>query len=78
MTEPAYTVSADRLGGDVLLDMLERDIHHIPVLSPAGEVLGVVDDGDLVAAEARKPFLLRRAIDLAADAGGPGRPPRPG
>jgi CBS domain-containing protein len=66
MTEPAYTVSDDRLGGDVLLDMLERDVHHVPVLSAAGEVLGVVDDGDLMAAEARKPFLLRRAIDLAA------------
>ena len=77
MTEPAYTVSADRLSGDVLLDMLERNIHHIPVLSPAGEVLGVVDDGDLVAAEGRMPLLLRRAIglaetqaDLAAAAGG--------
>jgi CBS domain-containing protein len=66
MTEPVYTVTADRLGGDVLLDMLERDVHHIPVTSAAGEVLGVVDDVDLMEAEARKPFLLRRAIDLAA------------
>jgi len=65
MTEPAYTATADRLGGDVLLDMLERNVHHIPVLSPAGEVLGVVDDGDLIAAEARKPLVLRRAIALA-------------
>ena len=65
MTKPAYTVTADRLGGDVLLDMLERNVHHIPVLSPAGEVLGVVDDGDLVAAEGRKPLLLRRAVALA-------------
>jgi CBS domain-containing protein len=65
MTEPVYTVTADRLGGDVLLDMLERDVHHIPVLSAAGEVLGVVDDVDLMEAEARKPFLLRRAVDLA-------------
>ena len=46
MTAPAYTVTADRLGGDVLLDMLERNVHHIPVLSPGGQVLGVVDDGD--------------------------------
>ena len=65
MTEPAYTVTADRLGGDVLLDMIERNVHHIPVLSPAGQVLGVVDDGDLVAAEARKPLILRRAVALA-------------
>jgi CBS domain-containing protein len=68
MTEPAYTVRSDRLAADVLLDMLERDVHHIPVLSAAGEILGVVDDGDLVAAEARKPLLLRRAIDLASSA----------
>jgi CBS domain-containing protein len=65
MTEPAYTVTADRLGGDVLLDMLERNVHHIPVLSTAGQVLGVVDDGDLVAAGGRRPLLLRRAIALA-------------
>jgi len=45
--------------------MLERNVHHIPVLSPAGQVLGVIDDGDLVAAEGRKPLLLRRAIALA-------------
>jgi CBS domain-containing protein len=69
MTEPAYTVTADRLGGDVLLDMLERNVHHIPVLSPAGQVLGVVDDGDLVAAEGRKPLLLRRAVALAESPG---------
>ena len=81
MTEPAHTVTADRLGGDVLLDMLERNVHHIPVLSPAGEVLGVVDDGDLVAAEGRKPLLLRRAIALAESrrrAGGRGGRAGPG
>jgi CBS domain-containing protein len=66
MTTPAYAVTGDRLGGEVLLDMLERGVHHVPVMSATGEVLGVVDDADLVAAEARKPFLLRRAIDQAA------------
>jgi CBS domain-containing protein len=77
MTTPAYTVTADRLASDVLLDMLERNVHHIPVLSAAGQVLGVVDDGDLVAAEGRTPLLLRRAIaraqspaELAAAAAG--------
>jgi CBS domain-containing protein len=68
MSAPAYTVRADSLSGDVLLDMLERGVHHVPVLSASGDVLGVVDGGDLVAAEARKPFLLRRAIDLATSA----------
>jgi CBS domain-containing protein len=41
-------------------------VHHVPVLNASGEILGVVDDADLAAAEARKPFLLRRAIDQAA------------
>ena len=68
MSAPAYTVGAGSLVGDVLLDMLERGVHHVPVLSAAGEVLGVVDGGDLIAAEARGPFLLRRAIDLATSA----------
>jgi CBS domain-containing protein len=69
MTAPAYTVTADRLGGEVLLDMLERGFHHVPVVSVHGEVLGVVDDGDLLAVEARKPFLLSRAIDRAGTVG---------
>jgi CBS domain-containing protein len=66
MTTPAHTVTGDRLGGEVLLDMLERGVHHIPVRSADGSILGVVDEGDLAAAEARKPFLLRRAIGRAA------------
>ncbi len=66
MTEPVYAVSADRLAGEVLLDMLERNVHHVPVLSAGGRVLGVVDDGDLMSAQARQPFLLRRAIARAA------------
>jgi CBS domain-containing protein len=68
MTTPVCTVRADSLGGDVLLDMLDRGVHHVPVLSAAGQIMGVVDSDDLVAAEARKPFLLRRAIDLATSA----------
>jgi len=43
MTAPAWTVRAGTLGGDVLLDMLDRGVHHAPVRSPTGEVLGVVD-----------------------------------
>src|SRR5690242_352188 len=68
MSAPAHTVEAGSLVGDVLLDMLDRGVHHVPVLSAAGEILGVVDGGDLIAAQARGPFLLRRAIYLATSA----------
>jgi CBS domain-containing protein len=65
MTAPAYTVAPDRLGGDVLLDMLDRGIRHFPVVAPTGEVVGVVHEADLVAVERRSSFQLRRAIARA-------------
>jgi CBS domain-containing protein len=62
MSAPAYTVDHDRLGTDVLLEMLDRGVRHFPVLSATGGVIGVIADNDLLAAEARTPFQLRRAI----------------
>jgi CBS domain-containing protein len=66
MSAPAYTVQADRLGGEVLLDMLDRGIRHFPVVSATGEVLGVIEDSDLVAVETRSSFHLRASIGRAA------------
>jgi CBS domain-containing protein len=68
MSTPAYTVTEDRLGGEVLVEMLDRGVRHLPVLSATGALLGVVDDVDLLAAERRTPFLLRTAIAGATDA----------
>ena len=65
MTTPAVTVSADRTGALALLDMLDRGIRHLPVVSATGRVVGVVEDADLAAAEARTPFHLRAAIARA-------------
>ena len=36
MSAPAYTCPPDRLGGDVLLDMLDRGFRHFPVVSATG------------------------------------------
>jgi CBS domain-containing protein len=65
MSAPVYTCPPDRLGSDVLLDMLDRGVRHFPVVSPTGTVLGVVEDIDVVAAEARSFFFLRRRIARA-------------
>ncbi len=67
MSAPAYTVEPDRLGGDVLLEMLDRGVRHFPVLTAAREVLGVVEAVDLLAVEALSSFHLRRAIARADD-----------
>jgi CBS domain-containing protein len=50
---PLTTVGADDAGADVMLAMLDNDVRHVGVLSPRGELLGVLGGIDLVAAEAR-------------------------
>ncbi len=65
MSAPAYSCGPDRLGGEVLLDMLDRGFRHFPVVSATGEVLGVVEDSDLVAAQTRSAFSLRQRIARA-------------
>jgi CBS domain-containing protein len=65
MSAPAYTCRPDRLGGDVLLEMLDRGFRHFPVVSATGKILGVIEDLDLVAAYTRSSFFLRRRIGAA-------------
>jgi CBS domain-containing protein len=65
MSAPAFAVTPDRLGGEVMLEMLRRGIRHVPVVSPLGDAVGVLSDVDLLAAQAEAPFVLRRLIDAA-------------
>ena len=67
MTVPAETVPSDRLGGEVLLDMLDRGFRHFPVLSGTGDVLGVIGDSDLVEVQTHSSLSLRRAIARAGE-----------
>jgi CBS domain-containing protein len=65
MSAPAFTVTPDRFGGEVMLEMLKRGVRHVPVVSPLGEPMGVLSDIDLLAAQTKTPFVLRRSIDDA-------------
>lgn len=65
MSAPAYTCTADRTAGEILLEMLDRGLRHFPVLSATGAVLGVVEDMDLVALRTRSSFYLRQRISVA-------------
>jgi CBS domain-containing protein len=65
MSAPAYTCTADRRAGEVLAEMFERGLRHFPVLSPTGQIVGVVDDTDLVALRTRSSFYLRQRIATA-------------
>jgi CBS domain-containing protein len=68
MSAPAYTCTADRPAGEVLLEMFDRGLRHFPVLTAGGRVVGVVEEVDLVAARTRSSFYLRRRITRAASA----------
>jgi CBS domain-containing protein len=66
MSCPAFTVTPERYGADVMLEMLDRNIRHVPVVWPHGEVVGILSDRDLLVTESRSAFVLRRAIEEAA------------
>jgi CBS domain-containing protein len=66
MTTPVFTVGPDRLGSEVLFELLERGIRHAPVVSDRGQLIGVVEDADLFAAQSRSWFGARRSISRAS------------
>lgn len=66
MTAPVVTARADQASTELMLAMLDHGIRHLPVVSATDKVLGVVTDVDLLALEARTPFVLRRAVADAA------------
>jgi CBS domain-containing protein len=65
MTAPAFHVGPDRPGTEVMLEMLDRGIRHVPVVSAFGEPLGVLVAVDLLATHTNTAFTLRREIDGA-------------
>jgi CBS domain-containing protein len=65
MSAPAYTTTVDRRAGEVLAEMFDRGIRHFPVLSATGEIVGVVEDVDLVSLRTRSSFWLRQRIATA-------------
>jgi len=65
MTVPVFSVTPDRLGGEVVYEMLERGIRHAPVVSDRGQLVGVLEDADLFAAQPRSWFWVRRTIARA-------------
>ncbi len=67
MTTPIHTVPAVSRVAEVLLAMLERGIHHLPVTDANGRVVGMVTDTDLLGLARQSPFAIRSTIERAAD-----------
>jgi CBS domain-containing protein len=67
MTAPVFTVAPDRLGSEVLFELLEQGIDHAAVVTERGQLVGVVDAIDLFAVQPRSWFGTRWAIDRTRD-----------
>jgi len=65
MTTPLHTLPADSTIDEVVLAMVDRDIHHLP-LTRQGRLIGIVTDTDLLRRESHHPLLVRRQLERAA------------
>jgi CBS domain-containing protein len=62
MTPDPVTLPADALAFEALLEMVSRDIHHLPVVDETGRPVGLVTTTDLVRLEDADPVHLAAAI----------------
>jgi len=69
MSPDPVTGSADSLAFEVMLEMVDRNIHHMPVMA-AGAPIGVVTTTDLVRLEHANPIFITRDIARQQDVAG--------
>lgn len=65
MSAPVISASAETTGWELMLTMLEHDVHHVPVFTDRSEVLGIVAGSDLLGVDRHDSFALRRRISQA-------------
>lgn len=66
MTSEPITLPSDALAFEALLEMVSRDIHHLPVVDEGGRPVGLVTTTDLVRLEHANPVYLAAAIGAHA------------
>ena len=62
MTPDPVTLAPDALAFEALLEMVSRDIHHLPVVDETGRPVGLVSTTDLVRLENANPVYLAASI----------------
>ncbi|WP_256838049.1 DUF294 nucleotidyltransferase-like domain-containing protein [Ornithinimicrobium faecis] len=67
MTPEPATARIDALAFEALMEMVERKIHHLPVLDRAGGVVGLISGTDLMRLEHNNPVYLVADIEAASD-----------
>ncbi|TVQ33590.1 MAG: CBS domain-containing protein [Wenzhouxiangella sp.] len=67
MTPDPLSAHVNSLIDEALVEMMRLGIHHLPVLSDDGDLVGVVSAGDLLRLQAPHPLRLVRDIQRATD-----------
>lgn len=67
MTDPAETVGTDRTALELMIEMLDRGMHHCVVVDSGGRALGVISERELLNLEGQSPLAVRGAVIEAAD-----------
>lgn len=62
MTREPVTLPTDALAFEALLEMVSRDIHHLPVVDDSGRPVGLMSTTDLVRLENANPVYLAATI----------------
>ena len=75
MTTPLHTLPTDSTLGEVVLAMVDRGIHHLP-LTRQGRLVGIVSDTDLLRRELHRPLLVRQLDGRPAPRNWPPTPVR--
>ncbi len=47
MSFPVFTIGPDVSAGDAWLEFLDKKVHHMPVVSDEGKLIGIISDGDI-------------------------------
>ncbi len=67
MTPDPATASTDAVALEALMTMVERNIHHLPVLDERHRVIGMISSSDLMRLEHNNPVYLVADIQAAGD-----------
>ncbi|MCK0110868.1 DUF294 nucleotidyltransferase-like domain-containing protein [Ornithinimicrobium sp. F0845] len=67
MTPHPATARGDELAFEALMEMVDRSIHHLPVLDATGQVIGLVSSTDLMRLEHNNPVYLVADLTAAQD-----------
>ncbi|HNX24438.1 MAG TPA: CBS domain-containing protein [Spirochaetota bacterium] len=64
MSSPVFTIGPDVYVNDAWKNFSDKKVHHMPVISPEGKLIGIVSDRDLL----KKLIISDNKIETARDA----------